>query len=326
MEKKRVVITGYGLITPLGRDAQETFNNAVEGKSGIDYIKSFDTRGLPSTIGGEVKNEWLDDLLSERSTKYSSRGCLLFLKALKDAYELARLDDITDRYQIGVSVGSHGDNPNVRDMAFLHRFYDGKGDWDFDGLTKAGGYSFLNFMKRKPDIVSSIIAHKFNCKGTNIVTVSACAAGAQAIGEGYKAILDSRCKVMITGGSESVTDFFGYLGFISLKALAEKYTNPQSASRPFDRKRSGFVMSEGAGVVILEDYDSAIQRNAPIFGEILGYGSSADAYRITDMHPQGLGAVIAMKKAIADAGLSIDDIEYINAHGTSTMQNDMTET
>lgn len=326
MKKKRVLITGYGLITPLGQNADETFKNASEGKSGIDYIKSFETKNLPCNIGGEVKDDWLSDLDTARFGKYSSRGCLLFLKALQEAYSLAQLDKVTDRYQVGVSIGSHGDNPNVKDMAFLHRFYDGKGQWDFDGLSKTGGYSFLNFMKRKPDIVSSIVAHKFDCRGTNLITVSACAAGAQAIGEAYKAILDSKCKVMITGGAESVIDFFGFLGFISLKALAEKYNTPQSASRPFDRKRNGFVMSEGAGALIIEDYQHAIDRKAHIFGEILGYGSSSDAYRITDMHPQGAGAVIAMKKAISDAGLNINQIEYINAHGTSTLQNDMTET
>ena len=326
MNKRRAVITGYGLITPLGKDAIETFDKASKGISGIDYIKSFDTTGLPCTIGGEVKNEWISDLENSRFSKYASRGCLLLLRAVQEAYEQAGLKEITNTSQIGISIGCHGDNPKVKDMVFVHKFYDGKGNWDYHKLQKAGGYSFLNFMKRKPDIVTSIIAHKFDCKGLNIVTVSACSAGAQAIGEAYKAVIDGRCKVMITGGAESIIDFFGYLGFTLLKALAERYSSPQGASRPFDRKRSGFVMSEGAGVLILEDYEHATTRGAKIYGEVLGYGSSTDAYRITDMHPQGLGAVIAMKKAIADAGLTTNDIDYINAHGTSTIQNDITET
>ncbi|MFQ3574794.1 MAG: beta-ketoacyl-[acyl-carrier-protein] synthase family protein, partial [Thermodesulfovibrionales bacterium] len=168
--------------------------------------------------------------------------------------------------------------------------------------------------------------HTFDALGSNIVIVSACAAGAQAIGEAYKTIIDGKADVFIAGGAESVTDFFGYLGFISLKALAERYTSPQTASRPFDRKRNGFVMSEGSAVVILEEIDHAVKRGARIYGEVLGYGASSDAYRITDMHPKGLGAVIAMKKALKDAGLTVNDVDYINAHGTSTQQNDMTET
>jgi len=139
-------------------------------------------------------------------------------------------------------------------------------------------------------------------------------------------IQDGRCDVMIAGGCEATIDFSGMVGFILLKALCEKYTEPARASRPFDRKRNGFVMSEGAGAVILEEMNHALSRGATIYGEILGYGSSADAYRITDTHPKGLGAIIAMKTAVEDAGLTPDDIEYINAHGTSTIQNDLTET
>lgn len=325
-DKRRVVITGYGMITPLGRNAVETFRAASEGRSGIDYIKSFDTTGLPCRIGGEINDQWIDTNVVGRFRQSVSRGGLLFAHSVLEAYLMADLDKIKDRYSIGIAVGTHGDNPTVKDMAFLHRFYDGKGGWDLDTLTKSWGYPFLNFMRRKPDMVSSMIAHKFNAKGTQIITASACAAGAQAIGEAYKAIQEGSCSVMIAGGAESVTDFFGFLGFLSLKALAERYSSPQSASRPFDKKRNGFVMSEGAATLILEDLRHAYDRGATIYGELLGYGSSADAYRITDMHPKGLGAVIAMKRAIKDAGLIPEDIEYINAHGTSTVQNDLIET
>lgn len=324
--RKRVVITGYGMITCLGANAQETFINCKAGRSGIDYIKSFDTSSLPCNIGGEVKEDWLDKSIVGKSLKYLSRGALLLIHATKEAYTMADLDSLQDRYRIGVSVGNHGDNPKIKDMLHLHRFYNSKGKWNLAQMQKSGGYNYLNFFKRKPDITSTICANVFDARGHNIISVSACAAGAQAIGEAYKAILDDRADVFVAGGSESVTDFFGYLGFISLKALAERYTSPQTASRPFDRKRNGFVMSEGAGVVILEEYHHALNRGAKIYGELMGYGASADAYRITDMHPKGLGAIIAMKKAIQDAGLTIYDIDYINAHGTSTLQNDMTET
>jgi 3-oxoacyl-[acyl-carrier-protein] synthase II len=156
--------------------------------------------------------------------------------------------------------------------------------------------------------------------------VSACAAGSQAIGEAVGLIRDRKCDVMIAGGCEAAVDFPGLTGFILLKALCEKYTEPQKASRPFDRKRSGFVMSESAAAVVLEELEHARSRGVQILGELKGYGSSADAYRITDTHPKGLGAIIAMNAAIEDASLGPDDIDYINAHGTSTTQNDLTET
>jgi 3-oxoacyl-[acyl-carrier-protein] synthase II len=156
--------------------------------------------------------------------------------------------------------------------------------------------------------------------------VSACAAGAQAIGEAARTIREGKAEAMIAGGCEATLDFMGLVGFTLIKALAERYRSPQQASRPFDRKRSGFVMSEGAGAVVLEALEHARARGAPILGELLGYGDSADAYRITDTHPRGEGAVLAMQGALEDAGLSPADIEYINAHGTSTQQNDAIET
>jgi len=156
--------------------------------------------------------------------------------------------------------------------------------------------------------------------------VSACAAGAQAIGEALGLIREGKAEVMIAGGCEASLDFMGFLGFVMIRALAERYSSPEKASRPFDRKRNGFVMSEGAGALVLESLDHALERNAPVFAEVLGYGSSADAFRITDVHPKGDGAAFAMQRAISDAQLTSDDIEYVNAHGTSTIQNDQVET
>jgi 3-oxoacyl-[acyl-carrier-protein] synthase II len=191
---------------------------------------------------------------------------------------------------------------------------------------KAGGYSYLNFFRRKPDAAMSILSVLFNCKGANASIVSACAAGAQAIGEAHRTIQEGRCDVMIAGGCEADLNFTGFVGFVLIRALSEKYASPREASRPFDRKRNGFVMSEGAGAVILEELEHARSRRVPILGELLGYGASADAYRITDTHPKGTGAVYAMKGALADALLTPEDIDYINAHGTSTIQNDIGET
>lgn len=327
--KPRVVITGYGMITPSGKNSEETFENCSRGLSGIDYIKSFDTTGFPCRIAGEVENRWIEefeDNTDQKLRKYSSRGLRLMRIAASEAAKQASLDNIEDRSKLGVSIGSHGDNPSVENIKFLLRFYDGEGNWDINGLMKAGGYPYLHFFRRKPDVAPSLLATIFNCKGPLLSLVSACAAGSQAIGEAAGLIQDRKCDVMIAGGCEATIDFPGMTGFILLKALCEKYKEPQKASRPFDRRRSGFVMSEGAGAVILEELEHARSRGARILGELKGYGSSADAYRITDTHPKGLGAIIAIKAALDDASITPDKIDYINAHGTSTTQNDLTET
>ncbi len=329
LAKRRVVITGHGMITPSGKNTEETFENCSRGVSGIDYITSFDTEGLTCKIGGEVSNRWIEEFESEtdqKLRKFSSRGLRLMRIATTEAVKQARLDEIEDRSIIGVSLGSHGDNTSVKDMQFMHQFYDGEGSWDMQGLVKTGGYPYLNFFRRKPDAATTILSTLFNCKGPTLALVSACAAGSQAIGEAAGLIQHGKCDVMIAGGCEATLDFTGITGFILLKALSEKFNTPQTASRPFDRKRNGFVMSEGAGALVLEELEHARSRGALILGELKGYGSSTDAYRITDTHPKGLGAIIAMKAALKDAGLGPDDVDYINAHGTSTTQNDLTET
>jgi len=326
--RRRVVITGYGMVTPLGRNTEETFENASLGKSGIDHITRFDVSGLPCGIGGEVDDQWLETEGDERSRRFltfSSRGLRLMGKATSEAADQAGLDRIAERERIGCVLGFHADNPSVEDLILLHRYYDGKA-WDGRGLLSLEGYSHQNFLRRKPDVGVAVLSRLFGCAGPTLSIASACAAGSQAIGESCRIIQNGKADVMIAGGCDSQLNFVGFVGFVLIKALAEKYTTPQKASRPFDRKRSGFVMSEGAGALILEDLAHARSRGVPILGEVLGYGASADAYRITDTHPQGLGAVLAMKGAVADASLSPNDIDYINAHGTSTAQNDPTET
>lgn len=327
--KRRIVITGYGMITPSGRNADETFNSCTRGMSGIDYIKSFDTTGLPCRIAGEIDDAWLEEFeegCDQRLRKFSSRSLRIMRAATDEAAKQAALNRIQNRSTIGVSLGCHGDNPTPDEMKFLHRFYRGDGAWDIKRLLESGGYPYLIFFRRKPDVATTLLATHYDCKGPTMTSVSACAAGAQAIGEAARMIQDRMCDVMIAGGCESTIDFPGMIGFIHLKALAEKYIEPQKASRPFDRKRNGFVMSEGAAAVVLEELEHARARGVKILGELKGYGSSADAYRITDTHPKGFGAIIAMNEAMADASLCPDDIEYINAHGTSTTQNDLTET
>jgi 3-oxoacyl-[acyl-carrier-protein] synthase II len=326
--KRRVVITGYGMITPLGKNTEETFNHASRGMSGIDYIKSFDARNLPCRIAGQVDDRWLEekDAQVERFYKFSSRGLRLVRKATLEAVQQACLDELAERERIGVSLGFHADKPPVEDLMFLHRFYDGKGTWDMKGLMNSGGYSPLNFLRRKPDVATTVLSKIFDSKGPHLTVASACAAGSQAIGEAYRLIQEGRADIMIAGGCEAPLNFVEFMGFVLIKALVERYPTPQRASRPFDRKRNGFVMSEGAGVVILEELAHARSRGVPILGELLGYGVSADSYRITDTHPAGLGAALAMRGALEDASLGQEDVDYINAHGTSTVQNDVTET
>ena len=330
--RRRVVITGYGTLNPLGRNAEETFGRAVRGESGIDYIKGFDTTGLPCRIGGEVPDDWLEPLQryvpyrESRIDKYGFRATRLMALATREAAGMARLHEVGTRSRIGVSLGSHGENPRVEDMVFLHRHYrEGEG-WDLAALESAGGYPGLSFLRRKPDVAAAMLAKLFDCRGPNLSIVSACAAGSQAIGEGMKLIQDDKCDLMVAGGCEATLNFMGFIGFVLIQALAQKYRSPQTASRPFDRKRNGFVMSEGAGAVILEELEHARRRGATILGEVKGYADSADAYRITDTHPKGEGAIIAMQGAMDDAGVDPGEIGYINAHGTSTTQNDQTET
>ncbi len=316
------------MVTPLGGNCAETFEQASQGRSGIDYITAFDTTGLPCRIGGQVRDAWLTDGqidIHRRFDRYTSRGLRLMQTATIEAAAQARLETIQDREKIGVALGSHGENVSVSQMTELLRFYDGNGHWDLKGLLSSCQYSPFQFFLRKPDTASSILSMLFDCRGSSISLVSACAAGAQAIGEAYRIIQDRKADVMIAGGCEATLNFMGFIGFVLIKALSEKYTTPQTASRPFDRKRNGFVMSEGAGAVILEELDHARSRGANILGELLGYGSSADAYRITDTHPKAEGAYLAMAGALEDASLTADDIDYVNAHGTSTMQNDLVE-
>ncbi|MBF0488184.1 MAG: beta-ketoacyl-[acyl-carrier-protein] synthase family protein [Nitrospirae bacterium] len=338
----RVVITGYGMVSPLGQNAHESFDKASEGASGISMIESFDTTGMPCRIGGEIKREPSLDILEKtlpsnskidirRIEKYTTRPIKFMIEATVEAIRQANLHgnlSIPPK-RMGVALGFHGENPSVNDMMFVHKFYRGGNKpptWDMAALYNAGSYPYFSFFRRKSDVATALMGGIFDCKGPNISIASACSAGAQAIGEAALIIRDGAADIMIAGGCESALNFMGFVGFVLIKAMSEKYSAPEKASRPFDRKRNGFVMSEGAGVVVLEGLEHAKKRGAPIFAELLGYGSSADAYRITDTHPKGEGAIIAMRAALKDASLSSGDIDYINAHGTSTIMNDQTET
>ena len=315
------------MITPLGRDVRETFEHASQGRSGIDFIRRFDTRGLPVRIGGEVPDEWIVRPRAELAAeleKMASRAIQFMWTAGMEATDQAKLDEIRDRYRIGVVLGHHGETARLEDLARIFLALDADGRRDLGRLGE-GGYDAFAMVRRKVDVGPSLVSRVFDCRGPSIGIASACAAGGQAIGEAYRLIRSGRVDAALAGGCEASLTYLGLSGFILLKALTEQYSSPPTASRPFDRKRSGFVISEGAGALVLEELRHARDRRAPILGELLGYGDSTDAYRITDIHPQAEGAVLAMVRAIEDAGLERADINYINAHGTSTVQNDALE-
>lgn len=322
----RVVVTGMGMVTPLAAGAMRTFERARAGESGISEIRSFDTNGLPCRIGGEVDDDWLEASRGDPRPGLTGRDLRLLLAASREAADQAGLDEIDNRGRVATAIGAHGENPSLDQLRVIHGHTDGMGGWDREGLVRAGGFDHQHFLRRKPDVTAALVATHHRCLGPCLAIGSACAAGCQAIGEAAHLIRDGRADAVLAGGCESNLNFVGFIGFVLLRALAERSSSPETASRPFDRKRCGFVLSEGAGALVLESREHALSRGVEILGEILGYGDSADAYRVTDPHPDGRGAVTAMARALAYAGREPGDVDYINAHGTSTVSGDIAET
>jgi 3-oxoacyl-[acyl-carrier-protein] synthase II len=315
-EKNRVVITGIGIISPLGLDANSTWAGLINGKSGIDYITQFDAQSLDTKFGGEVKGFNPNEYMSMKDARHSDRFAQLAVAASQEAIK-----------QSGLKI----DNGNEKDTGVVI----GSG---IGGLTTL--YEQMAVLKEKgPDRVSPFlvpmmigdmaagqVSIALGAKGPALCTTSACASGADAIGVAYEMIKHGGIKAMIAGGSESIMNEIGFAGFNALRALSVRNDSPQTASRPFDRERDGFVIGEGAGVLVLENLEHAEERGANILAEILSYGVCADAYHITQPREDAEGATNAMKIALDKAGLKPADIDYINAHGTSTPLNDKTET
>jgi 3-oxoacyl-[acyl-carrier-protein] synthase II len=318
-----VVVTGWGMISPLGGTVDATWDAAVKGRSGVRELTLFDPRGLACRIGGEVDDAWL---APEAPGDRGERLFRMIQPAARQAAGQARLGDRPDRHRVAVVLGNHGLTPSLRRIEALARHLDADARCDVAGLAADPGRESGFFRMRCADHAPAFVAAEVDARGPQFPVVSACAAGAQAIGEGVRLLREGRADAVVAGGAETNLTFSGFLGFVLLGALAKRYPSPEKASRPFDRRRSGFVMSEGAGLVVLETLAHARSRRATVLGEVLGYGDSADAFRITDMHPEGDGAVLAMHRALADARLAPEDVEYVNAHGTSTPINDPTET
>lgn len=316
LERKRVVVTGLGAITPLGNNASEYWQGLIQGRSGIGRITLFDASHLPCQIAGEVKGfdpcDYLDRKEAKRTDRFAQFGVCASQQAIADA----RLE-INDRNatDVGVLIGSGVGGIKV--MEDQQEIY----------LTR-GPNRCSPFMipMMIANMAAGLTAIHTGAKGPNSCTVTACAAGSHAIGEAFRLIQHGYAKAMICGGTEAAITPLSITGFSNARALSTCHTEPTRASRPFDRDRNGFVMGEGAGILILEELHHALARHARIYGEIVGYGLTCDAHHMTAPLPGGYAAARAMELALKDARLFPNQVNYINAHGTSTPANDSTET
>jgi len=317
MQENRVVVTGLGIISPVGNDVSSFWKALERGQSGVSRITHFEPSKFDSQIAGEVKG--FDPAfygITPKETKRMEQFVQFAIACSKQAIQDAGLDlDKEDKERIGVIAGSGIGSLDV--MENEHNVY------------LKGGPSRLSPFLIPMLIVNEaagMVAIAFGLKGPNACVTTACASGSHAIGDAFKVLQRGDADVMISGGTESCITHLGVGGFCALKALSMRNNEPEKASRPFERDRSGFVIAEGAGLVVLETLEHAQKRNAKIYAEMVGFGMSCDAYHITAPDPDGHGASLAMKWALRDAKLNPEDVDYINAHGTSTKLNDKIET
>lgn len=315
MNKRRVVVTGLGAVTPLGNDAETTWDNIVAGKSGIGPLTRLNAEEFPAKVAAEVKDfnieQYTDRKEARKMDRFTHYAIAAAAMAVKDA-DLKITDENAERIGVWIGSGIGGlETLETQHEIFLKRGY------------KRVSPFFVPMMI--PDMAAGQVSIMLGAKGINSCTVTACATGTNSIGDAFKAIQRGDADAMVTGGAEAPITKMAVAGFCANTALS---TNPDqnSASRPFDKDRDGFVIGEGAGVIVLEELEYAQKRGAKIYAEIIGYGSTGDAYHITAPAPGGEGGARAMKQALNDAGMVPEDIQYINAHGTSTPYNDQYET
>ena len=328
--RRRIVVTGIGMINPMGHDAESVWAGLKESQSGVGYTSLFDASGFPTKISAEVKSwDVASTGLPEDVWKNRGRHTSFALGAANQAMnDSGVLDSIKDPTRFGVYLGSGEGNQDFVKFSDMMMVALADGEYDSAKFI-ARGVEVLDPLKeleQEPNMPAAHLATLFNAQGPNFNCLTACAASSQAVGEATEIIRRGDADVMLAGGTHSMIHPFGVTGFNLLTALSESNEEPTKASRPFDRLRNGFVLGEGAAMVILEELESAKARGATIYGEIAGYGTTADAYRITDIPPDGHGGIAAMRMAISDAGLNPTDIHYVNAHGTSTTVNDKVET
>jgi len=313
--KRRVVVTGLGMITPVGLDTESSWEGLVNGKSGIGPITYFDDKNIPTQIAGEIHGFEPEKFIEPKEIKKMDRFIHLAIAASQMAMDMAGLKvtpENAERVGVMVSAGMGG----LPAIEKYHKVYLERG---FRKITPF----FIPMLIINE--AAGVLSIRYGAKGPNICMVSACATGTHSIGEAFKTIQRGDADAMIAGGTESCICPLGVGGFNAMKALSTRNDEPQRASRPFDMERDGFIMGEGSGVVILEELESALKRGARIYAELIGYGATGDAYHITAPAPSGEGAARCMQMAIKDAGITPAEMGYINAHGTSTKFGDELE-
>lgn len=317
MQLKRVVVTGLGALTPIGNNVPEYWNGLRNGISGAGPITRFDASKFKTQFACEVKDfvatDFIDRKEARKQDPYTQYAMVSTAEAIKDA----KIDlEIIDQDRVGVIWGSG--------IGGIKTFYDEVSDFANGEGTPRFNPFFIP--KMISDIAAGLISIKYGFRGPNFTTVSACASSSNAIIDAFNYIRLGKADIIVTGGSEASVNQAGVGGFNALKALSTRNEDPKKASRPFDKDRDGFVLGEGAGTLILEEYDHAMQRGAKIYAEVMGGGLSADAHHITAPHPQGRGAIKVMQNALEDAQMEPQEIDYINVHGTSTPLGDISET
>lgn len=316
MSNRRVVVTGLGMISPLGNSVNETWSNMLKSMSGAGQVTQFDTTGFPSTIGAEVKNFNPEEYVPAKAVKRYDRFSLFAIAASREAWKDSGLTtEMVNPTKIGTIIGV-----GIGGLRYLED--------NHTDLIQEGPRRLSPFLI--PAMISNLapgnVAIDLGFKGINYTITSACTSGTHAVGEAYRMIKDGLQDVVMTGGAEAAITPLGLGGFGRMKALTTRNDDPTKASRPFDRDRDGFLIGEGAGALVLEEYESAKKRGAKIYAEVVGYGFSCDAYHITGQLEGGEGAVQCMQMALASAKLNPEQVQYINAHGTSTPLNDPNET
>ncbi|MBI4826512.1 MAG: beta-ketoacyl-ACP synthase II [Nitrospirae bacterium] len=316
MTRRRVVITGVGMVSPLGTGIEKSWNGLIEGRSGVAGITHFDPAGYPCQIAAEVKDFVIDDYIDVKEQKKMDRFIHFALAASSMAMQdsgLVITGDMAERAGVIVGAGMGG-LPAIERYARI--------------LNEKGPKRITPFFIPMTiiNLAAGQISIRFGAKGPNSAVVTACASGTHSIGDSFKLIQNNIADVMIAGGTEATISPLAIAGFSAMKALSTRNDEPEKASRPFDKDRDGFVMGEGSGIMILEELEHALKRGAKIYAEITGYGMTSDAYHLSSPAPEGEGAARCMKAAIKDAGIKPDEVDYINAHGTSTRYGDELET
>ena len=314
MEKRRVVITGMGAVTPIGNDVPSFWDGLVSGKNGIDFITRYDTTDYKVKIAAEVKDFHPENYMEKPMIRKTDLFCQFAMSAAAQAMEDSGIAGKIAPERLGVYVGSG--------IGGMSTFIEECTKLNTRGPKHISPYFIPKLIS---NIASGNIAIAYQAKGPSMSIVTACSTSANAVGEAYRTIQYGSADAMIAGGSEAVINGLAMAGFTNLTALCTS-NDPQNASMPFDKRRSGFVMGEGGAILILEEYEHAVSRGAKIYGEICGYGNTNDAYHMTAPHPEGEGITEAIRLAVKEAGITPESKLYINAHGTSTVLNDKTET